>query len=304
MRGDSLLNTIKANRPFNLQRCAGLAAFYLVAALIGFFMVLPFLWGVLTSLKPDKDIFSLPIQFIPVRVTFEHYISAFTTIPFGLFFWNSFLYSALGVILNLFFGSLSGYAFAQLPFYGKTSLFRILVASMTIPAVVTMIPLYLVLRGFPLLGGNDLFGDGGYGLLNTIWAVVLPGASGPFAVFFMRQFFLTLPGDMAESARIEGAGEFRIFTHIYWPLTRPALAALAIFTFQAGWNSLLWPMIVLNDPDKATIQMGLSAFTYNYKTDYGPMMAGAFIATIPILLLFVFLQRYFVQGIAFSGVKG
>lgn len=287
-----------------LHRRIGLAVYYTVAVLIGFFMILPFAWGLLTSLKPDKDIFSLPIQFIPRTVTFEHFRSAFTTIPFGLYFWNSFVLASIGVLMNLFFGSLSGYAFARLPFRGKTAMFRTLVAAMTIPGVITMIPLYIVLRSMPLLGGNDLLGAGGYGLLNSIWAVILPGASGPFAVFLMRQFFLTLPGDMAESARIEGAGEFRIFWSIYLPLTLPALAALSIFTFQAGWNSLLWPMIVLNDPSKATIQMGLSAFTYNYKTDYGPMLAGAFVACVPILALFVFLQKYFVRGIAFTGVKG
>lgn len=120
----------------------------------------------------------------------------------------------------------------------------------------------------------------------------------------MRQFFLTLPSDMMEMARIEGAGEFRIFWNIYWPLTKPALATLGIFTFQAGWNSFLWPMIILNDPDKATIQMGLQAFSYNHQTDFGPMMAGALIAILPILLLFLALQKYFVQGIAFSGTKG
>lgn len=175
---------------------------------------------------------------------------------------------------------------------------------MMIPGIVTMIPTVYVMRHIPFAGGNDLFGSGGNGLMNSFWGIILPGASGTFAVFFMRQFFLTLPSDMLEMARIEGCGEFKIFWRIYLPLTKPALATLSIFTFQAGWNSFLWPMIVLNDPDKATIQMGLQAFSYNFQTDYGPMMvncAGRDSADTGALLA---LQRYFVQGIAFSGIKG
>ena len=278
--------------------------FYLFSAIIAIVMFLPFYWSLLTAIKPDEEIFTIPIQWIPTSITFDHFVKAFTTVPFGLYFWNSFVLAVLGVLFNLFFGSLSGYAFAKLKFRFNQPLFRILLAAMMIPGIVTMIPSVYVLQHFPLLGGNNLMGEGGYGLMNTIWGVILPGASGSFAVFFMRQFFVSLPGDMLEVARIEGAGEFRIFWRIYLPLTAPALATLGIFTFQAGWNSFLWPMIVLNDPEKHTIQMGLQAFSYNYQTDFGPMMAGALVAIAPILVLFLLLQRYFVQGIAFSGVKG
>lgn len=278
--------------------------FYVTAIAISISMFLPFYWSLLTSLKNNSDIFSLPMKWLPSTITFEHYITAFTTVPFALFFWNSFVLATAGVLANLFFGSLSGYAFAKLDFKMSKFLFRILLAAMMIPGVVTLIPSFFVLKHLPFIGGNDLFGSGGFGLLNSFWGVIIPGAAGSFAVFFMRQFFLTLPNDMMEMARIEGASEFRIFWRIYLPLTKPALATLGIFTFQAGWNAFLWPMIVLNDPAKHTIQMGLQAFSYNYQTDYGPMMAGALVAVVPILIMFMFLQRYFVQGIAFSGVKG
>ncbi|GBF73595.1 ABC transporter permease [Paenibacillus sp. 598K] len=280
------------------------ALFYLFSSIVAIVMFLPFYWSLLTAIKPDEEIFTVPIQWIPSSITFDHFVTAFTTVPFGLYFWNSFVLAVLGVAFNLFFGSLSGYAFAKLKFRLNQPLFRILLAAMMIPGIVTMIPSVYVLQHFPLLGGNNLQGEGGFGLMNTIWGVILPGASGSFAVFFMRQFFVSLPSDMLEVARIEGAGEFRIFWRIYLPLTAPALATLGIFTFQAGWNSFLWPMIVLNDPAKHTIQMGLQAFSYNYQTDFGPMMAGALVAIAPILALFLLLQRYFVQGIAFSGVKG
>ncbi|MBE9915849.1 carbohydrate ABC transporter permease [Paenibacillus donghaensis] len=285
-------------------KVAAAALFYIVAILIAAAMFLPFFWSLITSFKPSDEIFSVPLRWLPSHFTLEHYIKAFTTVSFGLYFKNSVILAVAGVIANLFFGSLAGYAFAKLSFRGNMPIFRTLLAAMMIPGIVTMIPSFYVLRHFPLLGGNDLFGSGGMGLLNSFWGIILPGASGTFAVFFMRQFFLTLPSDMMEVARIEGCGEFRIFWNIYLPLTKPALATLSIFTFQAGWNSFLWPMIVLNDPDKATIQMGLQAFSYNNQTDYGPMMAGALIAILPILFLFLLLQKYFVQGIAFSGIKG
>lgn len=278
--------------------------FYAVAGAISVIMFLPFFWSLMTSMKPSDEIFSVPLKWLPSSLTFEHYASAFTTVPFGLYFWNSFVLASAGVLCNLFFGSLSGYAFAKLNFKLNQPLFRILLAAMMIPGIVTMIPSFYVLKHFPLIGGNDITGASGNGFLNSFWGIILPGASGSFAVFFMRQFFLTLPSDLMEMARIEGCREFRIFWNIYLPLTKPALATLGIFTFQAGWNSFLWPMIILNDPDKATIQMGLQAFSFNHQTDYGPMMAGALIATLPILILFLLLQKYFVKGIAFSGIKG
>lgn len=244
-----------------MQKRLANVLFYTVGSIIAVIMFLPFYWSVLTSFKQDEDMFTLPIKWFTANLTFEHYYNAFTTVPFGLYFWNSFILEAAGVLCNLFFGSLSGYAFAKLKFRMNQPFFRILLVSMMVPGIVTMIPSVYVLRHIPLAGGNDLFGSGGYGLMNSFWGIILPGASGTFAVFFMRQFFLTLPNDMMEMARIEGCGEFKIFWRIYLPLTKPALATLGIFTFQAGWNGFLWPMIVLNDPSKATIQMGLQAFS-------------------------------------------
>ncbi|MEK5255145.1 carbohydrate ABC transporter permease [Paenibacillus sp. FSL F4-0125] len=287
-----------------LKRSLSKSIYYIVCIVIAIVMFLPFYWSVLTSLKPDEEIFAMPIRWFPSHLTLEHYRKAFTTVPFALFFRNSLVLAVAGVLANLFFGSISGYAFAKLNFKLNKPIFRVLLAAMMIPGIVTMIPTVYVMRHIPFFGGNDIFGSGGNGLMNSFWGIILPGASGTFAVFFMRQFFLTLPSDMMEMARIEGCGEFKIFWRIYLPLTKPALATLSIFTFQAGWNSFLWPMIVLNDPDKATIQMGLQAFSYNFQTDYGPMMAGALVAILPILVLFLALQRYFVQGIAFSGIKG
>lgn len=277
--------------------------FYGGLTLVAVVMALPFYWMLVTSLKPNADIFRDPIQWWPERVTFEHYVKAFTTVPFARYFYNSFVMATLGVLANLFLGSLAGYAFARLRFPGREALFRMKLASLLVPGIITLIPTFIILRSFPLAGGNDLSGQGGFGLLNSYWAVVLPGAAGAFAVFFMRQFFRTLPDDLVDAARVDGASEFLIFWRIYLPLCRPALATLGIFTFQAGWNLFLWPLIVFNDPNMATVQMGLQSFSFNHNTDYGPLMAASVVVSLPVLIVFVFAQRYFTQSIAFTGTK-
>ena len=216
---------------------------------------------------------------------------------------NSLILALGGVATNLFFGSLAGYSFGQLKFKGKKPIFLVFLASMMVPSIVTMIPTFIVLRGFPLAGGNDLTGTGGLGLINSYWAILLPGAAGAFSIFFMKQFFEQLPKELGESARIDGASEFKIFWNVYFPLAKPALTTLGIMTFQAGWNAFMWPMIVLNADEMKTVQVGLAAFQYNYNTNYGPLMAGTILATLPVLVLFIFAQRNYVQGMADAGIK-
>lgn len=277
--------------------------YYAVMIVISMIMVLPFLWSVATSFKPNNEIFAATINLLPNQATIEHYVNAFTSVPFGRYFANSLFLAVIGVISNLFFGSLAGYAYARLRFRGKQALFRMQLISLMVPGVVTLIPSYIILRSFPLSGGNDLLGQGGTGLLNTYWAIFLPGAAGTFAVFLMRQFLLTLPSELGEAARIDGASEFGTFWRIYLPLCRPALATLALFTFQGGWNAFLWPVIVLSDPAMSTVQMGLQSFTFNNQTDFGAVMAASVVATLPMLILFMFAQRYFIEGISFTGTK-
>ncbi len=277
--------------------------FYAALIIFGLIMFLPFFWMLSTSLKPANEIFSSPIRWLPSQVTFQSYIDAFTTVPFGRYFLNSFFLATAGLVTNLFFGALAGYAFAKLKFRGSKGLFRFLLTSLMVPSVVTLIPTFIILRSFPLMGGNNLLGQGGTGLLNSYWAIILPGAVGAFAVFLMRQFFIGLPSELGEAARIDGAGEFTIFFRVYLPLSKPALATLGLFTFQAGWNSFLAPLVFLRDPNLATVQMGLQAFSFNHQTDFGPLMAASLVAMLPILLLFIFAQRYFTQGLAFTGTK-
>ena len=263
----------------------------------------PFLNSLAISLNQANDTTLGGITVYPRKFTLENYRNIMETVPFFRYFFNSFILASAGVLTNVFLGALAGYGFAKLHFRGKKVMFRILLSSMMLPGIVTMVPLFVVLRRFPFFGGNNWMGMGGKGMINTFWAIILPGACGTYAVFFMKQFFETLPTELAEAARIDGANEFRIFWQVYLPLIKPAAMTLGIMTFQSGWNNFMWPLIVLNDPNKFTIQIGLSLFKTNYSTNYGAMMGGTVIAMLPVIILFVFAQRYFVEGIAFSGSK-
>ncbi len=276
---------------------------YVSGCLIAVTTVFPFLWMLATSFKGTTEIYARPLSLIPAEASWQNYSDVFATVPFLHYFGNSFYLAAMGVLTNVFLGALAGYAFAKLRFKGRKILFSMLLASMMLPGIVTLVPQFVVLRKLPFAGGNNWLGVGGKGLINSFWAIILPGAVGAYAIFFMKQFFETLPNELAEAARIDGCSEFRIFWNVYLPLIVPAALTLGILTFQGGWNNFMWPLIVLNDPNKYTIQIGLSLFRNNYSTNYGAMMAGTVIATLPVLLFFLFAQRYFIEGIALSGSK-
>lgn len=276
---------------------------YIGAFIISLVTVYPFLWMIATSFKPEVEIYSNSLSLFSENFSIGNYTKVFDTIPFARYFMNSMFLALAGVVTNIFLGALAGYSFAKLKFRGRKATFSLLLSSMMIPGVITMIPQFLVLKNFPLVGGNNILGQGGQGFINNYAAIILPGAVGAYAVFFMKQFFETLPDDLAEAARMDGSSEFRIFWNIYLPLILPAAVTLGIMTFQSGWNSFMWPMIVLNSKEMMTIQVGLSTFQYQYNTMYGPLMAGTVIATIPTLLVFIFAQKYYIQGIAFSGGK-
>jgi multiple sugar transport system permease protein len=286
-----------------IRRRVGALAWWTAAVLVSVSTVLPLLWTLATSLKPAGEVVSAGFNLLPKHWTLGNYTNVFQTVPMLRYALNSLIIGTAGVVSNLFFGSLAGYTLARLHLRGKRVIFAGYVASMMIPSTVTMVPLFLILRYFPLAGGNDVLGNGGSGLLDSYWAVILPGAIGAFAVFFMKQAFETLPDELADAARIDGASEFRIYFQIYLPLARASLTVLGILTFQAGWNAFMWPLVVLNSPDKMTIQVGLSGLVTNYSAEYGPLMAGTVVASLPVLVLFLFTQRWMVENLATSGGK-
>ncbi|MCD6166756.1 carbohydrate ABC transporter permease [bacterium] len=252
--------------------------------------VLPFLWMLSTSFKPVEQIFVYPPQWIPHPPILDHFRQLFQQVDFLLHFKNSIIIAAGITFVSLFFSSMAGYAFAKLQFPKREKIFALLLATMMIPGQVTMIPVFLILRNL--------------GLLNTYWGLILPASTSVFGIFLVRQFMRSLPSELIESARIDGCSEFRVYWNIMLPQAMPALATLAIFTFMASWNDFLWPLIVMTKESMYTLPVALANLNGQYNTEWGLLMAGSVVVILPILILFLALQRYFVRGIALTGMKG
>jgi multiple sugar transport system permease protein len=254
-------------------------------------MVVPFLWMLSTSLKSQGAAVAYPPQWIPDPIQWHNYIDVVQSFPFALFAFNSVKISLLGTLGQLLSTSLAAYAFARMNFPGRQTIFFLLLATLMIPGHVTMIPTFLLFNWL--------------GWVNTHYPLFVPAwFGGAFGTFLIRQFFLTLPQDYSDAASIDGAGHLRIFWSIYIPLAKPVLATLALFVFMGHWNEFLLPIIYLTDQDMMTLTVGLSYFRQQYTTLYHYLMAGTLLSILPILILFVVLQKYFVSGIVMSGVKG
>jgi multiple sugar transport system permease protein len=267
-------------------------------------MVLPFLWMVSTSLKPEPEIFRFPPVWLPGSWQWDNYREAMEAAPFGRYFINTLIFATAVTLSNLLFCSMAAYAFARLRFRGRNVLFIMVLGTMMIPGQVTMVPVFIMLKRCPLVGGNDILGAGGHGLLNSYPGLVLPMAVGAFGIFLLRQFFMTLPRELEDAARIDGCSEAGIYWRIILPLSKPALATLGIFTFTAAWNEFLWPLLITSKDSMKTLQVGLQVFQTQYTTAWDLLMAGTVVVTIPVLIVFLLGQRYFTRGIALGGIKG
>ena len=279
---------------------------YILMTFFAVVMLLPFYWSIITAIRPDSESQKIPLSFIPEQITFENFTKFFSNRQVNFFsaLGYTVLITVVGMFTNLFFGSMAGYAFAKLQFRGRKVIFQIMITALMIPSIVTLLPQYFVLAKFPLVGGNDIFGQGGAGFVGTPWAVVLPGAIGVYGIFFMRQFFHGTPNALGEAARIDGASEFRIFWQIYLPQVSSGLITLGIITFNSYWNSYLWPSVVL--PQSSQVQMLsliLGRYQQVYDANYGAIMAGSLIIMLPSLLIFAFLQKYFMNTVTFAGIK-
>lgn len=254
-------------------------------------MVLPFLWMLSTSLKSQGAAMNYPPTWIPDPPLWSNYRDVVGQFPFEVFAFNSFKIASLGTLGQLISTSLAAYAFARMDFPGRNVLFVAVLATLMIPSHVTMIPTFLLF--------NKL------GWLNTHYPLIVPAwFGGAFGTFLVRQFFRTIPIDYSDAAAIDGANHLDIFTSIYLPLAKPVLATLALFTFMNHWNEFLLPVIYLTDQSKMTLTVGLSFFQLQFNTLYHYLMAGTVLSTIPIFILFIVLQQYFVRGIVMSGLKG
>lgn len=263
---------------------------YILLLLGAAIALLPMIWMVSASLMPSGEASTFPPHFLPSKVTLEHYTSLFTRLSIGRYLFNSALIAIIVTTTSLLINGMAGYAFAKLRFRGRDRLFKALSGGLVLPVQVAMLPLFLLLKNM--------------GLINTYWGVIIPGMSSIFGIFLVRQYALAIPDEMLDAARVDGASEFRIFWSIVVPGIVPILATLAIWTFLATWNDFMWPLIVLSDESHYTLPVALANLAGEHVQDTELMMAGSVITIIPVMLVFLFLQRYYIQGVMAGSVKG
>jgi multiple sugar transport system permease protein len=256
---------------------------------LAFVTVAPFLWMLLTSFKELPEILQYPPRWIPERFILDNFKSAFTAAPFGRYYLNSIFVASAVTVGQIITCSMAAYVFARFRFPGRDVLFYLFLGTMMIPGQVTMIPGFMVLYWL--------------GWVDTYYALIVPGLASAFGTFLLRQFFLTIPRDLEDAASIDGCSRFGILWRIILPLSKPALATLAIFTFMGVFNDFLWALIVVSSDDLKTVQLGLAIFRDRYQTDWGQLMAASVTATLPILVVFFVAQKYFIRGITLSGLK-
>jgi multiple sugar transport system permease protein len=251
---------------------------------------LPFAWMVVSSFKPEAEVRAVPPTWWPETITGENYATLFTQLDFATYFWNSSVVAVAVTAGNMVFCSMLGYALAKLAFPGKRALFALVLGTLMVPGVVTFVPLFVLTTNI--------------GLTNTLPGMILPFLAGPFGVFLMRQFIWSLPDELIQAARIDGAGELRIFFSVVLPLCGPALATLGVLTFLASWNNFLWPLVVATSEDKYTLPVALALYSVGQNaTRYGLLLAGSVVVVVPVLAVFLLLQRFIMQGIAMTGIK-
>ncbi|MDD5085786.1 MAG: carbohydrate ABC transporter permease [Candidatus Omnitrophica bacterium] len=259
-----------------------------------FIMVGPFVWMLVTSLKNPGEIFSYQkawwMDWVPTSFVWQNYLKAWKVVPFARFYLNSIFVSLATTFGQVLTSAMAGYAFARLNFPGRDKIFLGYLATMMIPGAVTMIPVFILLRYI--------------GWIDSYQALILPGIFTAYGTFMLRQFFMTLPRDLEDAAKIDGCSYFGIFWRIILPLSKPALATLFTFTFMGSWMNFMWPLIVINSQEKFTLPVGLAYFQSLHHTDWSLLMAGSLMMLLPILLVFIFCQRFFVEGIKLTGIKG
>jgi multiple sugar transport system permease protein len=270
-------------------RIAAITVLHVIVYGLAFATIAPFLWMALTSVKELPEILTYPPRWIPERITLENFVNAFEAAPFGRYYANSVFVAVAVTVGQLITCSMAAYAFARLHFPGRDILFYLFLGTMMIPGQVTMIPAFMVLHWL--------------GWIDTYYALIVPGLASAFGTFLLRQFFLTIPRDLEDAASLDGCSRFGILWRIILPLARPALATLAVFTFMGVFNDFLWALVVVSSEEMKTVQLGLAIFRDRYQTDWGQLMAASVTATLPILIVFFFAQRYFIRGITLSGMK-
>lgn len=266
------------------------SGWHLILFPLALLMVMPMLWMVITSFETLNETRHFPPILVPSGVRWQNYTQVLEQAPFARWFLNTVVVTVGVVVANLFFCSLAGYAFARIRFFGRDVVFILVLATLMIPFQVIMIPTFLIVRKL--------------GLIDTLPVLIVPNLAGAFGIFLLRQFFRTLPIELEEAARIDGASRLGVLFKIVLPLSGPALATLAVITFLWTWNDFLWPLVTIYSPSNMTLQLGLTTFQGAHQTNTHYLMAATVMSMVPILLLFFVAQRYFIRGIATTGLKG
>ncbi|MFD8378531.1 carbohydrate ABC transporter permease [Streptomyces sp. NPDC059679] len=279
------------------------ALLYTVLSLGAAVMLVPFLWMILTALKPASELGKG--TWLPHDVRWENFVDAFKAAPFDVYFRNSLIIAVAQTLITVVLATAAGYALARTPIRGRTVIFGLTVAMIMVPVYVILIPRFLIVRSIPFAGGNDWLGQGGIGWLDSWWALIVPGALAPLYVFLARQFYVDLPAELADAARLDGLSEVGIWARVMTPLIKPAVITIAVFQFQSSWNDFLWPLLVTRTDEMRPIQLGLAVFSHaDIEVQWNFLMAGTALATLPMIALFLVAQRYFVEGMASAGLKG
>ncbi len=277
---------------------------YIILTIGAIIFFAPWAWMVSASFQPLGDMFNWPPTWIPETFTLNNYRNFLAAQGFWRWILNSAVLAISVLIIQLIVNSMAAYAFAKRNFPGRDFIFLMMLGTLMIPGQIYLIPNYIILQHIPLFNGNDIMGMGGHGWLDSYWGLIVPYAFSVWSVFFMRQYMKSIPNELLDAARIDGASEFRIYWQIMLPLCVPVLAAQAIFTFTFVWNDFFWPLIVVSDQDLRTLQLGLALFVVKNRTAWDVVMAGSVLSTLPILIVFLLFQRYFIRGITLTGMKG
>ncbi len=264
--------------------------FYLFASLLAFFILIPFFWMISTSLKSYGALMSIPIRWIPETISFKSYAKVFVIFPFARAIFNSAFVSVLSTVITILSASMAAYVFAKIRFKGRERLFLVVLATMMIPSQVTVIPIFLVLKKL--------------GLINTFTGLIAPTIFNAFAIFMLRQHMKDIPDDFIDAAVIDGASYFRIFRSVILPLSMPIITILGVITFMGAWNDYFWPLVILYDKAKMTLSLALSQLNGQHTDMYNILMAGSLLSMIPIIVIYIFAQKYFMSGLQLGGIKG
>ena len=253
-------------------------------------MAIPYVWMIVTSVKPIEEIQTYLPSFYVRHPTFAPYRELFSILPMWRYLFNSLVVASLVTLCNVFFCSLAGYAFAKHKFFGRDKIFLLLLSAIMIPYQVNLIPGFIIVKNL--------------GWLNSFYSLIIPNMAMVFGVFLCRQYIISIPNDLLDAAKIDGCSEFTIYRIIIFPLIKPALATLAIFTFLSQWNSFVWPLIVIHTSTMRTVPLALSVLNSQFGANFSMVMAGATVVTLPVLIIFLCLQKYIIQGITMMGLKG